>query len=111
MKPSETFLCTFFNSFIWVDPIIAIANRSRPKQKQMQEFVLQSKTNLSYFRDLETAQLGQKRNMEFVEKEQFYHFPWMIDTFLPTQKQFWCLSSREVQEVTGILDNGLGVTG
>lgn len=54
----------------------------------MQEFVRQSKTKLSYFRDLETAQLGQKLIMEFVEKEQFYHFPWMIDTFLPTQKQF-----------------------
>ena len=74
------FLCTFFNTFIWVDPIIAITNRSRSKRKQMQEFVRQSKTNLSYFRDLETAQLGQKRIMEF-EKEQFYHFPWMIDTF------------------------------
>ena len=65
--------------------------------------------------------------MEFVEKEQFYHFPWMIDTFLPTQKQIWCLSSRkcyvvirtdfdhewlqEIQEVTGILDNGPGITG
>lgn len=32
--------------------------------------------------------------MEF-EKEHLNHFPWLIDTFLPTQKQFWCRSSSK----------------